>query len=82
MARLHVRLDPERRRRLEELAEEKGAPISEVVRRLIDDAYQGIMQERRKQAVRRLTSLEIEVVPDAATLSRELEEAHEPGGLD
>ena len=82
MARLHVRLDPERRRRLEELAEEKGAPISEVVRRLIDDAYQGIMQERRRQAVRRLTSLEIEVVPDAATLSRELEEAHEPGGLD
>ena len=82
MARLHVRLDPERCRRLEELAEEKGAPISEVVRRLIDDAYQGIMQERRRQAVRRLTSLEIEVVPDAATLSRELEEAHEPGGLD
>ena len=82
MARLHVRLDPERRRRLEELAEEKGAPISEVVRRLIDDAYQGIMQERRRQAVRRLTSLEIEVVPDAATLSRELEEAHEPGDLD
>ena len=82
MARLHVRLDPERRRRLEELAEEKGAPISEVVRRLIDDAYQGIMQERRRQAVRRLTSLEIEAVPDAATLSRELEEAHEPGGLD
>ena len=39
MARLHVRLDPERRRRLEELAEEKGAPIPEVVRRLIDDAY-------------------------------------------
>ena len=82
MARLHVRLDPERRRRLEELAEEKGAPIPEVVRRLIDDAYQGIMQERRRQAVRRLTSLEIEVVPDAATLSSELEEAHEPGGLD
>ena len=81
MARLDVRLDPERRRRLEELAEEKGAPISEVVRRLIDDAYQGIMQERRMQAVRRLTSLEVEAVPDAATLSRELEEAHGPGGI-
>ena len=81
MARLDVWLDPERSRRLEELAEEKGAPISEVVRRLIDDAYQGIMQERRRQVVRRLTSVEVEAVPDAATLSRELEEAHGPGGI-
>ena len=84
MARLHVRLDPERRRRLEELAEEKGAPISEVVRRLIDDAYQGIMQERRRQAVRRLTSLEIEVTlpeleaPAIDALSRELDGCSAP----
>ncbi len=39
MARLDVRLDAERRRRLEELVEERGIPISDVVRCLIDDAY-------------------------------------------
>ena len=81
MARLDVRLDAERRRRLEELVEERGVPISEVVRCLIDDAYEGVVQERRRQAVGRLTRLEVEDPPDAATLSRELEEAHEPGGL-
>ena len=81
MARLDVRLDAERRRRLEELVEERGTPISEVVRCLIDDAYEGVVQERRRQAVGRLTRLEVEDPPDAATLSRELEAAHEPGGL-
>ena len=82
MARLDVRLDSELRRRLEELAEEKGEPISEVVRRLIDDAYQEIIQKRRMRAARRLVSLEVEDPPDPAQLSRELEAAHEPGGLD
>ena len=53
-------------------------PISELVRCLIDDAYDGIMRERRKQAVDRLTRLEVEDPPDAATLSRELAAAHEP----
>ena len=81
MARLHVRLDAERRRRLEEFAEERGVPISEVVPRLIDDAYEGILRERRRQAVERLTRLEVEDPPDAATLSRHLEAAHEPAGL-
>ena len=81
MARLDVRLDAERRRRLEEIVGGRGVPISEVVRRLIDDAYEEVMQERRMEAVQRLVRLEVEDPPDAATLSRELEAAHEPGGL-
>lgn len=81
MARLDVRLDSERRRRLEEIVEERGTPISEVVRGLIDDAYEGVMRERRRQAALRLISLEVEDPPDAATLARELESAHEPGGI-
>ena len=81
MARLDVRLDAERRRRLEELVEERGMPISEMVRRLIDDAYEGIMRERRRAAVGRLVRLAVEDPPDAATLSRELEAAHDPGSL-
>ena len=81
MPRLDVRLDTEQRRRLDELVAERGAPISEVVRRLIDDAYEDVMRKRRMKAVERLASLNIEVPPDPAELSRELEKAHEPGGI-
>ena len=81
MARLDVRLDAERRRRLEELAAMRGESISQVVRCLIDEAYEAVMRERRREAVRRLAGLEVEDPPDAATLSRELEAAHEPGGV-
>ncbi len=81
MLRLHVRLDAERRRRLEELAEEGGMPMSDVVRGLIDEAYECTMLERRREAVSRLVALEVEDPPDVATLSRELEEAHVSGGL-
>ena len=80
MARLDVRLDAERRR-LEELVEERGVPISDVVRCLIDDAYEDIVRVRRKQAIERLIALNVEDPPDPETLSRELEAAHEPGGL-
>ncbi len=81
MARLDVRLDTERRRRLEELAAAQAKPISEMVRGLIDDAYEDVLRQRRRQAVERLIRLEVEDPPDAATLSRELEATHEPGGL-
>ena len=81
MARLDVRLDAERRRRLDELVLERGEPISEVVRRLIDDAYEDIVQAHRKEAVEQLIGLNMEVPPDPDTLSRELEAAHEPDGL-
>ena len=78
MARLDVRLDSEQRARLEELAKERGVPISELVRYFIDDAYEDAIQERRRETVRRLVKLDIEDPPDAAALSRELEAAHEP----
>ena len=81
MARLDVRLADEQRRRLDEIVEERGLPISEVVRGLIDDAYEGVMRERRRAAARRLVALEVEEPPDPAQLSRELEGAHDPGGL-
>ena len=76
--RLDVRLDSEHRRRLEELAQENGVPISEVVRRLIDGAYEDIVRARRRQAIERLIGLNVEDPPDPDTLSRELEAAHEP----
>ncbi len=79
--RLDVRLDDEHRRRLNELVAEAGAPISDVVRALIDEAYEDAMRRRRKEAVERLIRREVETPPDPATISRQLEEAHEPGGL-
>ena len=80
-SRLDVRLDPTRRQRLEEMAREKGVPISDVIRSLIDDSYESILLERRRQAVEQLINLRVEEPPDPAALSRELEAAHEPGGL-
>ena len=77
-ARLEVRLDDERRERLDELAETAGVPMSEVVRRLIDDAWEAVMLERRLAAVARLSALEIEDVPDPDILSRQLTRTYEP----
>ena len=79
--RLDVRLDQERRGKLRELAAELGSPVSETVRRLIDTAYEDSLGARRKRAALELGRLEIEDVPDPATLKRQLEAAHEPGGL-
>ena len=81
MARLDSRLDAERRRRLVEVAEERGVSMSEAVRCLIDDAYEDVMRKRRVSAVKHLVAIEAEHPPHPATLSRELEAAHEPGGV-
>lgn len=76
--RLEVRLDRERRRKLSELAAAQGAPVSEVVRRIIDQAYEEVLRVRRLSAARELAGLAVEHVPDPETLSRQLEGAYEP----
>ncbi len=68
--RLDVRLDPEHRRMLSELAVERGAPVSETIRGLIDRACEAALQARRRRAAQLLAQLEVEDVPDPATLSR------------
>jgi len=79
--RLDVRLDQERRRKLWELAAEQDAPVSKTIRRLIDKAYEDTLGARRRRAAQKLGQLEIEDVPDPATLNRQLEGAYEPGGI-
>ncbi len=79
--RLEVRLDEKRRAQLEEIADVQGASISEVVRALIDDAYEAMVQEDRRRAVEELINLRGEVMPDPEELSRQLASAHEPGGI-
>ena len=48
---------------------------------LIDDAPEGVMRKRRMEAVERLANLNAERPPDVAALSRILEGAYEPGGV-
>ena len=77
--RLEVRLDAEHRRKLDELAKARGRPVSAVIREAIDRAYDEIRLERRLQLVRDIGELNIEDVPDPETLSKQLDEAHDPG---
>ena len=81
VTRLDVRLDDERRQRLEEIAREQGTPISDVVRSLIDDAWEAIMLERRLAAAERIARMEVEIPPDPDELSRQLEATHDLGSL-
>jgi predicted transcriptional regulator len=48
-ARLEVRLDPEHRKKLAQLAAEHHQPISEIIRQMIDKAYEDEvgLRERR-----------------------------------
>ena len=79
--RLEIRLDEEHRRRLKIIAEEQDTPVSETVRRLIDNAYEDALKERRRRAVERLVTLELEDVPDPKTLNRQLDGTHDLGDL-
>ena len=79
--RLEVRLDPERRSRLEAIAREKDAPISEVVRGLIDDAYEEIDRARRLRAGERMAAMEIDVPEDPEEIFRSINESYNIGPL-
>ncbi len=70
--RLAVRLDREHKRKLSELAEREGVPISEVVRRLIDNAWEIDRRSYLLKLVDEMATLNIEDVPDPDELSREL----------
>ena len=61
------------------MVKDSGLSASEIVRNLIDQAYEGVLQKGRQNAFERLISLNIKTPPDPAELSRELEEAHAPG---
>ncbi|MDE2837914.1 MAG: ribbon-helix-helix protein, CopG family [Chloroflexota bacterium] len=76
--RLEVRLDEKRRAQLEEIAGNRGASISEVVRALIDDAYEEIIREDRRRAVQELITMNVEEMPDPEELARQLNNKYEP----
>ena len=81
VSRFEVRLDKACRERLDELSESKGITAAEVVRQLIDQAYEEVLREHRLQAAEELIAMNAEVPSDPAELSRMLETAHDAGGI-
>ncbi len=81
MPRLDIRLDAECKARLDAVDTDAGLSASEIVRNMIDQAYEDVLRMERQRAFERLTSLQVETPPDPDELSRELEEAHAPGDL-
>ena len=81
VSRFEVRLDKDCRGRLDELAESRGVTAAEVVRQLIDQAYEEVLREVRLRAAEELIAMNAEVPPDPAELSRLLETAHDVGGI-
>jgi hypothetical protein len=74
--RLDVRLDRERRRKLKALAAARGVPVSQVVRELIDLAYEDVQHQARRRAAEALSRLEVSVVPEPEELNRRLDATH------
>lgn len=78
--RIEVRLDPETRGKLEEVAAAKGSSVSELVRDLIEHSYEEVVAgAARLAAAERIGNMEIEDVPEPAELKRQFSEAHGPG---
>src|SRR3990172_9466742 len=75
--RLEIRLDPERRCKLQELSEEQQIAASELVRRLIDQAYEQRERARRLAIVDRLREANLEDAPDPDELSRQLAKTYD-----
>ena len=75
-SRLELRLDQERRRKLTEIATARGAPVSQVIREMIDQIYEEARRADRLRAAQELARLEVEDVPDEATLNRQLESTY------
>jgi hypothetical protein len=75
--RLEVRLDPEHRRRLNEIVAARGTSASEIVRLMIDRLYDDLRLTERIRAARELAALEIEDVPEPDVLAAQLDRTYE-----
>jgi len=74
--RLDIRLDPERRRKLTDLATSRGLSTSMVIREAIDRLYEDDMKVQRKRAVERIAAMNIEDLPEPQELKRQMNEAY------
>ena len=73
--RVEVRLDPEMRGKLKEVAAARGSSISELVRDLIQRSHEEeVAGAARLAAAERIGQMEIQDVPEPAELKRQLSE--------
>jgi uncharacterized protein (DUF1778 family) len=73
--RVEVRLDPETRGKLEEVAAARGSSISELVRSLIERSHEEeVAGAERLAAAERIGQMEVEDVPESAELKWQLSE--------
>jgi uncharacterized protein (DUF1778 family) len=73
--RIEVRLDPETREKLEEVAAARGSSVSELVRDLIERSHEEeVASTARLAAAERIGRMEVEDVPEPAELKRQLSE--------
>jgi uncharacterized protein (DUF1778 family) len=71
--RVDVRLDPETRGKLEEVAAARGSSVSELVRSLILRSHEEeTAGPARLAAAERIGQMEVEYVPEPAELKRQL----------
>jgi len=75
--RFEIRLDPERRKWLSQVAKDEGETAADAFRRLLDLGYEVWMKERRLAAVRCIAEANLEDVPDPEELSRQLDSTHD-----
>jgi len=76
--RVEVRLDPETRGKLEEVAAARGSSVSELVRSLIERSHEEeVAGAARLAAAERIGRMEVEDVPEPAEFKRQLSETHE-----
>jgi predicted transcriptional regulator len=73
--RVEVRLDPETRGKLEEVAAARGSSVSELMRSLIERSHEEeVAGAARLAGVERIGRIEVENVPEPAELKRQLSE--------
>jgi Arc/MetJ-type ribon-helix-helix transcriptional regulator len=73
--RVEVRLDPETRGKLEEMAAARGSSMSELVRDLIQRSHEEeVAGAARLAAAERIGQMEVQDVPEPAELKRQLSE--------
>lgn len=77
--RVEVRLDPETRTKMEEVAAARGSSVSELVRALIERSHEEeVAGAARLAAAERIGGMEVEDVPSPTELKRQFTEAHGP----
>ncbi len=72
LERVEVRLDADRKQKLNKIAEIKDESVSELVRQMIDRLYDEAMLEYRLELVRRMSEANVEEMPDPEELSRQM----------